>query len=99
MNTNVLTNTGVHRSVQKVYKQVLTDTHYLRRLLPLNMSCIIDTVCCSVTFYVYYLLLLLHILVVAVVSLLCCFQQVLKQICSVFSLYSSSPLFFPSPLP
>lgn len=56
-----------------VYKQVLRDTRYLGWLLPLNISCIISLVCCSVTFSTYYLLLLMLMLVVAVISLLCCF--------------------------
>lgn len=56
-------------------------THHLGRLLPLNMSCNINTVCCSVTLIICMLLLVIHMLVVAMVSLLCgFFRQVFKQI-------------------
>lgn len=51
-------------------------THHLGRLLPLNMSCNINTVCCSVTLIICMLLLVIHMLVVAVVSLLCGFFSV-----------------------
>lgn len=46
-------------------KQIL-QMHSILVLLPLNTSCIINTVCCSVTFNMYYLPLLMNMLVIAV---------------------------------
>lgn len=61
------------------------QTHYLRLLLPLKISCTISTVCCSVTLS----LLFMHMLVAAVSLFL-----VLNQILSVLSLSIPLLLFY-----
>lgn len=74
-----------------LYKQVLTDTHYLGWLLSLNISWVVGLVCCLVTFNINYLPLLIFMFVVAVVSLLCCSRFVLFFSAGDQTLFSPSP--------